>query len=76
MGGDPVLLLERSSAAACAVVAINYTSQDQAVAAATSCPGATFDVVLGGSGSVTADGAGALSATMPARSAVVYRAGP
>lgn len=75
VGGDPVLVLARSSGAGCAAVAINYSDQDQAVIAATSCPDASFDAIFGGTGGTTADGTGALSVTVPARQAVVYHAG-
>jgi len=30
-GGDPVMLVARTSASACAVIAINYNNQDQSV---------------------------------------------
>jgi len=75
-GGDPVLLLARSSAIACVVIAINYNGQDQPVAATTSCPNATFDIVFGGSGTVAANASGIVATTVAPRKAVVYHATP
>ncbi len=75
-GGDPVLLLARGSASACAVIAINYSGQDQQVAAMTSCPNAAFDIVFGGSGNIAADASGVIAITVPPRTAVVYHATP
>ena len=76
LGGDPVLLLVRGSASACAVIAINYNGQDQPVAAMTSCPNAAFDIVFGGSGTVAADASGIVAITVPPRTAIVYHATP
>ncbi|MDX2411099.1 MAG: alpha-amylase family glycosyl hydrolase [Woeseiaceae bacterium] len=76
LGGDPVLLLARRSASACAVIAINYSGQDQPVSATTSCPSATFDIVFGGSGTVAADASGVFTITAPPRTAIVYHATP
>ena len=75
-GDDPVLLLTRNAANACAVVAINYSGQDQPVSATTSCPNAAFDVVFGGSGSVAADASGVVALTVAPRTASVYHATP
>ncbi|MDH3273503.1 MAG: alpha-amylase family glycosyl hydrolase [Gammaproteobacteria bacterium] len=75
-GGDPVLLFARNSASACAVIAINYSSQDQPVSAMTSCPNADFDIVLGGSGTIAADASGVVAITVPLRTATVYHATP
>ena len=71
-GGDPVLLLTRSSASEVAVVAINYANQQESVTAATGFPGAVFNAVLNASDAPQADGAGNLSLVVPARAAVVY----
>ena len=71
-GGDPALLLTRSLATESAVVAINYSDQVQFVTAATAFAGAAFIGVLGASDTLVADGAGSVSITVPARSAVVY----
>lgn len=71
-GGDPVLLLTRSLATECAIVAINYSDQAQLVTAATVFPGEAFAGVLGASDMPVADGAGDVSITVPARTAVVY----
>ena len=75
-GGDPVLLLARGSASACAVIAINYSGQDQPVTATTSCPNAAFDIVFGGSGTVAADASGVVAITVPPRTVIVYHATP
>lgn len=72
VGGDPVLLMARTTAGACAVIVINYSSQDQPVLAMTQCPNATFTRVFGGSDMAVAAGSGRIVATIPARSAVVY----
>jgi alpha-amylase len=74
--GDPVLLLTRSTAAECAVIAINYSDQAASATAATACAGATFDAVFGAASAVTADGGGAVTIPVPAGSAVVYHAVP
>ena len=71
-GGDPVLLLTRSSATACAIVAINYGGQARVVTAATAFPGAAFSGVLGAVDAPVANGAGDVSIAAPARTAVVY----
>ena len=71
-GGDPVLLMTRTTAGACAVIVINYSNQDQGIDATTLCPNATFNRVFGGSGMASSDGSGVIVATIPARSAVVY----
>jgi len=73
-GGDPVLLMARSTATECAVIAINYSDQDQPVSTATSCANASFDIVFGGNGSVAADASGFVAITAAPRSAVVYHA--
>ena len=73
-GGDPVLTLVRTSPTECAVVAVNYDSADRMIAAATACPNATYDQVLGGTASATADGAGLVSLLVPRGEAVVYHA--
>ena len=71
-GGDAVLLLTRGSVNECAVVAINYSNQVQPVSAATACANAAFNVVFGGSGTLTADGSGTVAGSVAARAAVVY----
>lgn len=71
-GSDAVLILTRSSANECAVVAINYSDQVQPVSAMTACPNTSFDIVLGGSGTVAADGSGTVAMSVAARSAAVY----
>ena len=71
-GGDPVLLLTRSLATECAIVAINYSDQAQLVSAATAFPDAAFTGVLGAGDTPVADGAGDVPITVPARTAVVY----
>ena len=76
LGGDPVLLLARGSASACAVIAINYSGQDQPVSATTSCPNAAFDIVFGGSGNIAGDASGVIAITVPPRTAIVYHATP
>ena len=73
-GGDPVLLMARSTATECAVIAINYSDQDQPVSAATPCANSTFDIVFGGIGSVAADASSVVAITTTPRSAVVYHA--
>jgi len=73
-GGDPLLLLTRSTASACVVIAINYSALTQPVDATTPCPNATFDIVFGGSGTVVADAGGTISSTAASRTAVVYHA--
>jgi alpha-amylase len=73
-GGNPVLLLGRNSGTECGVVAINYSNQNQMINAATQCPNEVFDIIFGGVGNVSADGAGALTSTVPARTTVVYHA--
>lgn len=75
-GGDPVLLLTRSLATEGAIVAINYSDQAQAVTAATAFPGAAFAGVLGAVDAPVANGAGNVSITVPARTAVVYHYAP
>lgn len=72
--GDPALLMTRSTAGACAVIAINYSNQPHSINATTVCPNASFNRVFGGTAAVIADGAGTIVDTIPARSAVVYRA--
>ena len=71
-GGDSMLLLTRSTATECAIIAINYSTLNQPVSATTLCPGATFDIVLGGSGTIAADAGGTVADTAPSRTAVVY----
>ena len=73
-GGDPVLLMSRSTATECAVIAINYSDQDQPVNAVTPCANTSFDIVFGGTGSVAADASGVVAITITPRSAVVYHA--
>ena len=73
-GGDPLLLLTRSTANECIVTIINYSNQDQAFSAITPCLDATFNVVFGGSGTAISDGSGSVVDTITARSAVVYHA--
>ena len=75
-GGDPVLLLLRNSAGECAVIAVNYSGQDQPISATSSCPNAMFDIVFGGMGNVSADASGVITDTVAARTAVVYHAAP
>lgn len=75
-GGDAVLLLTRSDAAASAVIAINYDSVMRQVTAATTMVGEVFDAVFGATGQVVADGSGNATLNVPARSAVVYVAQP
>jgi alpha-amylase len=75
-GGDPVLLMARNEASACAVIAINYSDQNQPVSAATSCPNAAFDIVFGGSGNIAADASGIVAVTVAPRTAIVYYAAP
>ena len=72
LSGDAALLLTRSSVNECAVVAINYSNQVQPVSAATACANAAFNVVFGGSGTLTADGSGTVAGSVAARAAVVY----
>jgi alpha-amylase len=74
VAGDAVLRLVRQSATECAAIAVNYSAVSQAVTEATSCGPAVFTGVYGASGTVTANGAGSLTITVPARSAVVYHA--
>ena len=73
-GGDPLLLLTRSTANECVVTIVNYGNQDQAFSAITPCLDATFDIVFGGTGIVVADGAGTTVGTVAPRTAVVYHA--
>ena len=73
-GGDPVLLLTRSTVNECVVTIVNYSNQDQAFSAITPCLGATFSVVFGGGGPVVANGAGTTAGTVASRTAVVYHA--
>ena len=73
-GGDPLLLLTRSTANECVVTIVNYGNQDQAFSAITPCLDATFDIVFGGTGTVVADGAGTTVGTVAPRTAVVYHA--
>ncbi len=73
-GGDPLLLLTRNSASECAVIIINYSNQSEAISATTPCLNGTFNRLLGGSGTVIADGSGTIVDTIGARSAVVYHA--
>lgn len=75
-GGDPVLLLARSTGSECAVVAVNYSGQDQPISATSLCPNATFEIVFGGTGNVMADGFGVIAVTVAPRTAVVYHAAP
>jgi glycosidase len=71
-GGDPLLLLVRSAPTECAVIAINFNTQDQPVNATTTCSNATFDIVFGGTGSISSDAGGSIAGTAPSRSVVVY----
>lgn len=73
-GGDPLLLLTRSTDNECVVITINYSSQDQAISAATPCQNTTFNGVLGSSSLVTSDGSGTLIDTVAPRTAIVYHA--
>lgn len=57
------------------VVALNNATSDRTVSLATATNGGTFTAIYGGTGTATSDGAGTLSVTVPALSAVVYRAG-
>jgi alpha-amylase len=75
-GNDPVLLLTRSTVTECVVIAINYSDQVQAITASTAFAGASFDAVFGATGTAAADAGGGLAVSVPARAAVVYRAGP
>ena len=75
-GGDSILLLMRSSAGECAVVAINYSNQVQPVSATTPCANASFDIVFGGTGTVTADASGTISSSVAARAVMVYHVTP
>ena len=75
-GGDAVLLLTRSEPGTVAVVAINYDSLTQQVAALTTLANGTFDATFGATGQVVADGAGKVTIEVPARSAVVYYGQP
>lgn len=70
-GGDPLLLVIRNSANACAVIAINYSSIAQAYTATTSCAIAGFSRVLGGGGTLTSDGTGTVSGVVPPAGATV-----
>jgi len=76
MGGDPVLLLTRTTAGDCIIIAANFSDQDQSISATTSCFNSTFDIVFGGTGNVTADVAGTVNDTIVGRSAIVYHAMP
>ncbi len=73
-GGERILLLVRSSATGCAVIAVNYDVQARSIDAVTPCADGTFDQVLGGSGSVLADASGTVSINVPSAGAVVYHA--
>jgi alpha-amylase len=71
-GGDAVLVLTRCSASECAVIAINYSDQVEAVAASTGFANAVFAGILGAADAPVADASGDLSLSVAARTAVVY----
>jgi glycosidase len=71
-GGDPVLVLTRCAVTECAVIAINYSNQVQPVVALTQFGNVAFSGVHGQSDTPLADGAGNLSLSIAARTAVVY----
>ncbi len=71
-GGDPVLLIVRSAASECAVIAINYSGQNQAGTASTPCVNAAFAGVYGAANSPVADATGDLSLSVAPRTVVVY----
>jgi glycosidase len=72
--GEPVSRLVRQDAGQCAVVFVNHSATAQGVSADTACVGQAFAPILGAATGLVADGAGRLSATVPAHSAVVYYA--
>ena len=69
---EPVLVLNRAGGGATAVVAINYDTSQQVVTSSTGVATTAFDAVYGATGQLVSDGAGDLTITVPARSAVVY----
>ena len=69
---EPVLLLNRAGGGATAVVAINYDTSQQVVTSSTGVASTAFDAVYGTTGQLLSDGAGELTLTVPARSAIVY----
>jgi glycosidase len=73
-GGDAVLLLTRSSANECAIIAINYSDEIQPIGVTTLCANASFDRVHGGSDTVTADGSGVVAISVAGRAVAVYHA--
>jgi glycosidase len=74
VAGDAVLRLVRQNSTECAAIAVNYSATSQSVTEATSCGPAVFTAVHGATGTVGANGAGSITFTVPARSAVVYHA--
>jgi len=72
--GDVVFRFTRENANECLVVLVNYASIAQTSAVNTSCTSASFSEVFGGAATMAANASGALTVSVPARAATVWRA--